>query len=153
MSEFMRRAIQLACESVETHGGPFGAVIVRDGAIISEGMNRVTPGKDPTAHAEIVAIRAACAALDRADLRGCTIYTSCEPCPMCLAALHWARVDRIVYAADQQDAAAAGFDDAELYAEVARPHAERTTPIMQELAGEGTEPFDAWERHEARVPY
>ncbi|RZK96857.1 MAG: nucleoside deaminase, partial [Methylobacterium sp.] len=86
-------------------------------------------------------------------LRGCTIYTSCEPCPMCLAALHWARVDRIVYAAGQQDAAAAGFDDAELYAEVGRPHAERSTPIMQELAEEGTEPFDAWERHEARVPY
>lgn len=153
MSEFMRRAIRLACESVETNGGPFGAVIVRDGAIVSEGMNRVTPGKDPTAHAEMVAIRAACAALDRPDLRGCTIYTSCEPCPMCLAALHWARVDRIVYAAGQQDAAAAGFDDAELYAEVARPHEERTTPIVQELADECTEPFDAWERHEARVPY
>ena len=149
----MRRAIRLACESVETQGGPFGAVIVHDGAIIAEGMNRVTPNKDPTAHAEMVAIRAACAALDRFDLRGCTIYTSCEPCPMCLAALHWARVDRIVYAAGQQDAAAAGFDDAELYAEVARPHAERTTPIVQELADEGTEPFDAWEQHEARVAY
>lgn len=149
----MRRAISLACESVETHGGPFGAVIVRDGAIIAEGMNRVTPSKDPTAHAEMVAIRAACAALDRFDLRGCTIYTSCEPCPMCLAALHWARVERIVYAASQQDAAAAGFDDAELYAEVARPHAERTTPIVQDLGDEGTEPFDAWERHEARVAY
>lgn len=153
MSEFMRRAIRLACESVETQGGPFGAVIVRDGAIIAEGMNRVTPNKDPTAHAEMMAIRAACAALDRFDLRGCTIYTSCEPCPMCLAALHWARVERIVYAASQQDAAAAGFDDAELYAEVARPHAERTTPIVQDLGDEGTEPFDAWERHEARVAY
>ena len=153
MSEFMRRAIRLACDSVETHGGPFGAVIVRDGAIIAEGMNRVTPNKDPTAHAEMVAIRAACTALDRFDLRGCTIYTSCEPCPMCLAALHWARVERIFYAASQQDAAAAGFDDAELYAEVARPHAERSTPIMQDLGDEGTEPFDAWERHEARVVY
>ena len=153
MSEFMRRAIRLACESVETQGGPFGAVIVRDGAIIAEGMNRVTPNKDPTAHAEMIAIRAACAALDRFDLRGCTIYTSCEPCPMCLAALHWARVERIVFAASQQDAAAAGFDDAELYAEVARPHAERLTPIMQDLGDEGTEPFDAWERHEARVAY
>lgn len=153
MSEFMRRAIRLACDSVETQGGPFGAVIVRDGAIIAEGMNRVTPNKDPTAHAEMVAIRAACAALDRFDLRGCTIYTSCEPCPMCLAALHWARVERIFYAASQQDAAAAGFDDAELYAEVARPHAERSTPIMQDLGDEGTEPFDAWERHEARVTY
>lgn len=153
MSEFMRRAIRLACESVETQGGPFGAVIVHDGAIIAEGMNRVTPSKDPTAHAEMVAIRAACTALDRFDLRGCTIYTSCEPCPMCLGALHWARVERIVYAASQQDAAAAGFDDAELYAEVARPHAERTTPIVQDLGDEGTEPFDAWERHEARVAY
>ena len=153
MSEFMRRAIRLACDSVETQGGPFGAVIVRDGTIIAEGMNRVTPNKDPTAHAEMVAIRAACAALDRFDLRGCTIYTSCEPCPMCLAALHWARVERIFYAASQQDAAAAGFDDAELYAEVARPHAERSTPIMQDLGDEGTEPFDAWERHEARVTY
>ncbi len=153
MSDFMQRAIRLACESVETQGGPFGAVIVRDGAVIAEGMNRVTPDKDPTAHAEMVAIRAACAALDRFDLRGCTIYTSCEPCPMCLAALHWARVDRIVYAASQQDAAAAGFDDAELYAEVARPHAERSTPIVQEMGDEGTEPFDAWERHEARVAY
>ncbi len=153
MSDFMQRAIRLACESVETQGGPFGAVIVRDGAVIAEGMNRVTPDKDPTAHAEMVAIRAACAALNRFDLRGCTIYTSCEPCPMCLAALHWARVDRIVYAASQQDAAAAGFDDAELYAEVARPHAERSTPIVQEMGDEGTEPFDAWERHEARVAY
>ncbi len=143
----------MACESVETHGGPFGAVIVRDGAIVAEAMNRVVPAKDPTAHAEMEAIRAACAALDRADLRGCTIYTSCEPCPMCLGALHWARVDRIVYAASQQDAAAAGFDDAVLYAEVTRPHEERLTPIMQELGDEGTEPFDAWERHEARTAY
>lgn len=153
MSEFMRRAIRLACDSVETHGGPFGAVIVRDGEIVAEAMNRVIPSNDPTAHAEIGAIRAACAALDRVDLRGCTIYTSCEPCPMCLGALHWARVDRIIYAASQQDAAAAGFDDAVLYAEVTRPHAERLTPIAQELGDEGTEPFDAWERHEARVAY
>lgn len=149
----MRRAIQLACQSVETGGGPFGAVIVRDGAIVAEGMNRVIPGRDPTAHAEIVAVRAACAALDQADLRGCTIYTSCEPCPMCLGALHWARVERIVYAASRDDAAAGGFDDAVLYDEVSRAHAERLTPIVQALAAEGTEPFDAWERHEARVAY
>ena len=153
MSEFMARAIGLACQSVGTGGGPFGAVIVCDGAIVAEGMNRVTPDLDPTAHAEMQAIRAACRTLERFELRGCTIYTSCEPCPMCLAALHWARIDRIVFAATQHDAAAAGFDDAVIYDEISRPHDQRRTPIEQQAAERGGEPFAQWAEHEARTHY
>lgn len=149
----MARAIGLACDSVRTGGGPFGAVIVRDGTVVADGSNRVAPNLDPTAHAEMQAIRAACAVLGRFDLRGCTIYTSCEPCPMCLAALHWARIDRIVFAASQHDAAAAGFDDAVIYDEIARPHAERRTPIEQQGADRAGEPFAAWAAHEARTRY
>src|SRR5262249_17723277 len=116
---FMRRAIELSLEQARSGaGGPFGAVIVRDGRIIAEGANRVTPSHDPTAHAEIVAIRNACAALHDFSLAGCEIYTSCEPCPMCLAAIYWARLDRIHYANDRADAAGIGFDDAFLYEEI-----------------------------------
>jgi guanine deaminase len=149
----MRRALTLACESVSAGGGPFGAVIVRDGEIVAEGVNRVTPWNDPTAHAEIVAIRAACAALGRFDLRGCEIYSSCEPCPMCLGAIHWARLDRIHYSATRQDAAQAGFDDELLYEEIGRPVHARRTPIRRVLAEEAARPFEAWARHERKLPY
>lgn len=156
MSEelFMRRAIELARQGMEQgRGGPFGAVVVLDGRIVGEGCNCVTSTADPTAHAEVVAIRAACAALGRFDLRGGAVYTSCEPCPMCLSAIYWARLDRIVYANDRADAARIGFDDAFLYREVALPAAERSLPMVRLLAAEARETFDAWLRKADRIPY
>jgi len=156
MSEepFMRRAIELATEGMEQgRGGPFGAVVVLDGRIVGEGCNRVISSLDPTAHAEIVAVRAACAALGRFHLRGCVVYTSCEPCPMCLAALYWARVDRIVYANDRTDAARIGFDDAFIYEEVALPPAERSLSLVRMPSTEATRAFEAWTKKGDRVPY
>ncbi len=149
----MRRALSLACDSVESGGGPFGAVIVRDGQVVAEGTNRVTVWNDPTAHAEIVAVRNACSAFGRFDLRGCEIYSSCEPCPMCLGALHWARLDKIFYAATRHDAARVGFDDAVLYDEFALPIEERATPIRRLLPEEAVGPFETWLRHAQRTAY
>jgi tRNA(Arg) A34 adenosine deaminase TadA len=150
----MRRAIALSCESVASGaGGPFGAVIVRDGQIIAEGSNRVTSTNDPTAHAEVVAIRTACAALGRFDLRGCEIYTSCEPCPMCLASIYWARLDHIYYGNDRVAAAAIGFDDEFLYREVALPVSERNVPTEQMLGEEAQTAFDAWRDKPDKVAY
>lgn len=140
----LHRAVALACESVAAGGGPFGAVVTRDGIVLAEGVNEVTLAADPTAHAEIVAIRRACRALGRFDLAGYVIHSSCEPCPMCLGAIHWARLDRVVYAADRHDAARAGFDDAVLYEEVARPPASRRVPAEQRPVAEATAPFAAW---------
>ena len=151
---FMRRAIALADASVETlEGGPFGAVIVRDGRIVGEGANRVTTDHDPTAHAEVVAIRHACRTLSTFSLEGCVIYTSCEPCPMCLAAIYWARLSGIVYGNTRQDAARIGFDDDLIYREVARAMAQRSIPARRQLAGEAMTTFDAWLRQEGRTPY
>lgn len=152
-TRLMRRALALACHSVASDGGPFGAVVVRDGQVIAEGTNRVTVCNDPTAHAEIVAIRAACSALGRFDLRGCEIYSSCEPCPMCLGAAHWARLDKIYYAATRHDAARVGFDDAVLYDEFALPIEDRTTPIRRLLPEEAAEPFEAWLLQAQRIAY
>lgn len=151
--DFMRRALSLACESVESGGGPFGAVVVQGDRIIGEGTNRVTAWNDPTAHAEVVAIRAACLATQRFDLRGCEIYSSCEPCPMCLGALHWARVDKIYYSATRHDAARVGFDDAVLYDEFVLPIESRQTPIRRVLPDQAAEPFEAWLRHAQRTHY
>ena len=150
---FMRRALALACESVSSGGGPFGAVVVQNGEVVAEGINRVTVWNDPTAHAEVVAVRAACSALGRFDLRGCEVYSSCEPCPMCLGALHWSRVDRIFYSATRFDAARAGFDDAVLYDEFAVTLAERAMPIVKMLAEEASVPFEAWLRLGTRTDY
>jgi len=140
----MRRAIALACDSVAAGGGPFGAVIARGEEVVVEGSNRVTLDLDPTAHAEVTAIRRACAALGRFDLRGMTLYSSCEPCPMCLAAIHWARLDGAYFAGTRWDAAAAGFDDELLYREVAAPLEARQVPTRPLLAEEGKAPFAAW---------
>jgi tRNA(Arg) A34 adenosine deaminase TadA len=134
---FMRRAIALARRSVVDGGGPFGAVVVRNGTVIGEGSNRVTLANDPTAHAEIVAIRSAASALSSFTLAGCELYTSCEPCPMCLGAVWWSRIDRVWFACTREDAAAIGFDDERLYREVARPLAQRElrlTPLLREEA-------------------
>jgi tRNA(Arg) A34 adenosine deaminase TadA len=150
----MRRAIALSRERMQAgDGGPFGAVIVRDGAIVAEGWNQVVSANDSTAHAEIMAIRRACAALGRFELSDCEIYTSCEPCPMCLAAIYWARLARICYAADRTDAAASGFDDALLYQEIALPIEERRIPTTRMLAEEAREAFAEWGRKADKVPY
>jgi tRNA(Arg) A34 adenosine deaminase TadA len=151
-ASFMRRAIALSCDNVGSCG-PFGAVIVCDGRVVAEGTNRVTATNDPTAHAEIVAIRVACAALGRFELRGCEIYTSCEPCPMCLAAIYWARLDRIFFGNDRKAAAQAGFDDEFLYHEVAVALQNRSIATTQLLADEAAVAFDAWLATPDRVPY
>jgi len=151
---FMRRAIELSRAHMEAgEGGPFGAVIVRDGEILGEGWNQVTSSHDPTAHAEVVAIRQACAKLGTFQLRGCEIYTSCEPCPMCLAAIYWARLDRIWYANGQTDAAAIQFDDAWLYREVALPMEERSLPAFQLLRDEALAVFRTWDAKTDKIPY
>jgi len=153
-SEFLRRAIQLAVENVrQGRGGPFGAVIVADGEIIAEGANHVTTDLDPTAHAEIVAIRAACRRLGRFDLRGAVIYSSCEPCPMCLGAIYWARLDALYYAAGREDAAQAGFDDRFLYEQFALSEAERSLPTRRIPLAEAGDPFALWLDSPGRVPY
>jgi guanine deaminase len=143
--DFMRRAIALAEQAVHSGaGGPFGAVIVRAGRVVAEGSNRVTSTKDPTAHAEIVAIRAACEALDDHSLAGCTIYASCEPCPMCLAAIYWARLDALFYGNSRHDAAAIGFDDDHIYEQLARPLHAGAVPATRHLEAEAKAAFDAW---------
>ena len=150
----MRRAIDLSHEMMASgKGGPFGAVIVKDGSIVAEGHNKVTSAMDPTAHAEIEAIRDACRALDTFSLNGCEIYTSCEPCPMCLSAIYWARLDRIYYANSRVDAARIGFDDDHIYREVAQPIEERVIPMERLLAEEGREAFEAWLRNPDKIPY
>ena len=152
--EFLRRAIALATENVRSgNGGPFGAVVVRDGRIAGEGANSVTATFDPTAHAEVNAIRAACRELGTFNLAGCVLYTSCEPCPMCLAACYWARLDAIWYGCSAADAARAGFDDAFLYAEFQKDRASRTLPEEQMLAEEAQAGFDAWIASPMKIPY
>jgi len=152
--EFLRRAIALATENVASGtGGPFGAVIVRDGRIIGEGVNTVTAAHDPTAHAEVNAIRAACKTLGSFSLAGCQLYTSCEPCPMCLAATYWARIDAIYFGANAADAARAGFDDAFLYDEMRKEKAGRTLPATQLLGDEAWASFAAWMASENKIAY
>jgi tRNA(Arg) A34 adenosine deaminase TadA len=151
---FMQRAIDLSREMMDAgRGGPFGAVIVKDGKIIAEGSNQVTSANDPTAHAEISAIRAACAVLDRFSLAGCAIYTSCEPCPMCLAAIYWARIDRIYYGNTRFDAARIGFDDEFLYTEIAQPPEDRKIPMSRLLEAEAADAFAVWERKPGKIRY
>jgi tRNA(Arg) A34 adenosine deaminase TadA len=151
---FMRRAIALSRRGMEGGaGGPFGAVVVKDGRVIAEGWNQVTSTNDPTAHAEVVAIRRACTALGRFDLRGAVLYTSCEPCPMCLSAAYWARLDAVVYGNARDNAAAIGFDDQFLYDEVTKPLEARSLPIRRLLAAEALEVFAAWAEKPDKVPY
>lgn len=151
---FMRRAIALARSSASTlTGGPFGAVIVRGDEIIAEGSNQVTGSNDPTAHAEVVAIREACRRIGSFQLEGCILYASCEPCPMCLGAIYWARLERVYYAATHTDAAAAGFDDSLIYSEISLQPAARSIPMIQTLADEGVEPFHVWSATEGKVRY
>jgi guanine deaminase len=152
--EFMKRAIALALENVRSgSGGPFAALIVKEDRIISEGTNRVTATNDPTAHAEVVAIREACRALGDFQLTGCDLYTTCEPCPMCLGAIYWARPARVFYAATAQDAARAGFDDAFIYDELKIAPDRRRIPMTQLLREDSLAIFLAWKRLENKTPY
>ncbi|MGM9692862.1 MAG: nucleoside deaminase [Alloprevotella sp.] len=151
--ELMREAIRLASANVENGGGPFGAVIARGGEIIATGVNRVTANCDPTAHAEVSAIRAAAQKLGTFNLSGCEIYSSCEPCPMCLGAIYWARLDRLFYGNTKADAARIGFDDAFIYKELALPLSERTLRAEQLLGKEAIATFEAWERKTDKTPY
>ena len=151
---FMRRAIELAQNGVDSNlGGPFGCVITKDGQIVGEGCNEVTSTNDPTAHAEIVAIRAACRNLDSFQLTGCVVYTSCEPCPMCLGAIYWARPAAIFFAGTREDAAAAGFDDELFYDELERPNDERKLKLQPLLREEAQQVFDKWIQKPNKVEY
>ena len=150
---FMQMAIDLSIENVANGGGPFGAVIVRCNEIIATGTNRVTANNDPTAHAEVSAIRDACAKEQNFKLEGCTCYTSCEPCPMCLAALYWAGVERIVYGNTKDDAKAINFDDSFIYDEIAKPYALRIIPCENFMREEALAGFRAWAEKEDKVEY
>lgn len=152
--KFLKRSVELAVSKMLAgEGGPFGAVIVRDGEIVAEGFNRVTSTLDPTAHAEVVAIRNACQALQNFELKGCEIYSSCEPCPMCLGAIYWARLDKIYFASSRADAAKAGFDDSFIYDEVPLPLDRRSIPTTQIFSDEGARAFDAWAKNAHKILY
>lgn len=152
-NDFLSTALRLAGDSARSGGGPFGAVIVRGGEIIATGSNQVTSDNDPTAHAEVVAIRAACQRLGTFRLDDCVLYASCEPCPMCLAAIYWARIPRVVFAATRADAARAGFDDEAIYAELAKPISERTVCMQHAASPETTAPFRIWQANAQRTNY
>jgi guanine deaminase len=152
--DFMRRAIELAAGNVRSgRGGPFAAIVVKDDAILAEGTNLVTSTNDPTAHAEVVAIRRACEKLASFQLTGCDLYTSCEPCPMCLGAIYWARPVSIFYGATHVNAAEAGFDDSFIYQQTRLPVAQRAIPMMQILGDDARYPFDVWRNTIAKIPY
>ena len=152
--DFMREAIRLSVEKMQAgHGGPFGAVIVRDGKIIARGFNQVTSTNDPTCHAEVDAIRKACAVLGTFQLDDCDLYTSCEPCPMCLGAIYWARPRRVFYGNTKADAAAIGFDDQFIYDEIEKPLDQRRLSMTELLRDEASAGFRAWEQKEGKTEY
>ncbi|HXM65580.1 MAG TPA: nucleoside deaminase [Candidatus Acidoferrum sp.] len=151
---FMARAIQLSIDNVQSgRGGPFGAVVVKGNEVVAEGANQVTSTNDPTAHAEVVAIREACRKLRAFDLEGCDIYSSCEPCPMCLGAIYWARFSRIYFANADEDASKIGFDDSMIYRELAQPHSQRKIPMIQMMREEALAAFRAWESKPNKIAY
>lgn len=150
---WMREAIALSSRNVDNGGGPFGAVIVKDGKIVARGANRVTADNDPTAHAEVNAIRKAAAELGTFDLSGCEIYTSCEPCPMCLSAIYWARIGRIYYGNTQYDAKAINFDDSFIYSELSLAVEKRNIPAMRLLGDEAIVSFNKWRDKEDKIEY
>jgi guanine deaminase len=153
-NSFMARAIELAIENVRSgRGGPFAALVVKDGRILGEGANCVTSSNDPTAHAEVVAIRAACLALNAFQLDACDLYTTCEPCPMCLGAIYWARPARVYFACTAADAAAAGFDDAFIYEQIALPLGARKIPFIETMREESLVCFQEWGEKRDRVEY
>ncbi len=150
----MQEAVEMAIENVRAgRGGPFAALVVKDGEIVARGTNLVTSSQDPTAHAEVVAIRRACRSLNTFQLDDCDLYTSCEPCPMCLGAIYWARLHRVFYAGTREDAAAAGFDDHFIYDEIALSPADRHITMIPLMRDEAQRAFDAWTNHEGRIEY
>ena len=152
-NEFMERAIELSIESVGKGGGPFGSVIVKDNKIISEGSNKVTPTNDPTAHGEIVAIREACKKLNNFSLIGCELYSTCEPCPMCLSAIYWARIEKIYYANTRKDAQKIDFDDSLIYSEFQKTIDKRKIPMIQMMRNEAMKAFELWDKKTDKVKY
>ena len=152
-NEFMKRAIELSIESINSGGGPFGSVIVKDNKIISEGMNRVTVNNDPTAHGEIVAIRAATKVLNDFNLKGCELYTSTEPCPMCYSAIFWSRIDKIYYANTKEDAQKINFDDSLIYSELQQSINKRKIPMIQLMRKEALVVFELWDKKTDKVEY
>ena len=151
--KFMRKAILLSKNNIEKGGGPFGAVIVKDGKVVATGCNRVTCNNDPTAHAEVTAIRNACKKTGNFNLEGCEIYSSCEPCPMCLSAIYWARISKLYYGNTKKDAAKIGFDDSFIYDELEKSPAERAIPASQHLEKEAIIAFENWENKKDKVEY
>jgi tRNA(Arg) A34 adenosine deaminase TadA len=152
-NKFMMKAIELSIKSVNSGTGPFGAVIVKDNKIISEGFNTVTLYNDPTSHAEIAAIRSACKGLNNFSLKGCDLYTTCEPCPMCLSAIYWARVDKVYYANTRSDAHKIDFSDALIYEELNKNIKERKIPMHQMMRDEALKAFELWDKKEDKVKY
>ena len=150
---FMKRAIQLSMQNIKGNGGPFGCVIVKENKIIAEGVNRVTFNNDPTAHAEIVAIRNACSKLNTFNLEGCELYSSCEPCPMCLSAIYWSHIDKVYYGNSREDAAKIHFDDKFIYDELLLKMTERKIPISQISRDEAIKAFNLWENEENKIKY
>lgn len=149
----MKEAIKLASDNIDNGGGPFGAVVVKDGKIVGRGMNRVTANNDPTAHAEVTAIRDACNRLKTFDLSGCDIYTSCEPCPMCLGSIYWARIKHIYYGNTQADAAKIDFDDSFIYRQIEKPIGTRDIPEEQMMHEESIKTFEKWDNKKDKTPY
>ena len=152
-NEFMKRAIELSIESVNKGGGPFGCVIVKDEKIVSEGSNKVTSSKDPTAHGEIVAIREACKKINNFSLSGFELYSSCEPCPMCLSAIYWARIDKVYFANTRQDAQKIDFDDSLIYSEFQKNIDKRKIPMVQMMRSEALKAFELWDKKKDKVKY
>ena len=152
-NNFMLRAIELSIKSANGTGGPFGCVIVKDDKIIAEGSNKVTFSNDPTAHAEIVAIRAACKKLNTFNLSGCDLYASCEPCPMCLSAIYWSHVENIFYANTREDAKNINFDDSLIYSEILKKNEDRKIPIKQILRDEALKAFEIWDKKTDKIEY
>jgi len=152
-NEFMKRAIELSIESVNNGGGPFGSLIVKDNQIIAEGSNKVTRSNDPTAHGEIVAIRKACTKLNNFSLSGCELYSTCEPCPMCLSAIYWARIAKIYYANTRNDARKIDFDDSLIYSEFQKKISERKIPMIQIMRNEAQKAFELWNKKTDKVKY
>ncbi len=152
-NEFMKRAIELSLESVNKGGGPFGCVIVKDEKIVSEGSNKVTSSKDPTAHGEIVAIREACKKINNFSLSGFELYSSCEPCPMCLSAIYWARIDKVYFANTRQDAQKIDFDDSLIYSEFQKNIDKRKIPMVQMMRSEALKAFELWDKKTDKVKY
>ena len=152
-NKFMQRAIELSLESINSGGGPFGSVIVKDEKIISEGMNRVTVNNDPTAHGEIVAIRNACKKLNTFNLSNCSLYSSCEPCPMCMSAIYWSRIGKVYYANTRDDAKKINFDDSLIYSEISKKNEDRKIPIKQMMRDEALKAFDLWDKKIDKIEY